>query len=65
VAGAALGARAAGSRVWSLVAIQATAHSRQLVARGKLEIFECAVALRAADVARDVKRVIETQVRFG
>src|SRR6187402_423014 len=62
--GAALGAGAAGSGIRSSVAIETAAHPRQLIPRGKLEVFDCAVALRAADVARDVQRVIEAQVRF-
>ena len=61
VAGA-LGLAARG-RVGLLVAVEAAAHPRQLVARRELELLDGAVALRAADVPVDVGLVVEEQVR--
>ena len=50
-------------RVGHLVAAEAAAHARQLVARGELELLDGAVALRAADVPVDVRLVVEEHVR--
>lgn len=47
------------------MAIEAATHARQLVARRELELFDRAVTLRAADVARQVQRMVEPQVGLG
>jgi len=45
--------------------IEATAHSRQLIARRQLQVFDRAVALRTTDVPRYMARVVEAQIWFG
>ena len=47
------------------VACKAAGHARQLLARGELQLFDHAVALRAVDVAIEVLLVRKTQVRIG
>ena len=51
------------SRVGHLVAVEAAAHARELVARRELELVDRAVALGAADVPVGVRLVVEEQVR--
>lgn len=65
VAAAAVGARSARSGLRILVAVEATAHAGQLVAACLLEIFQRAMALRAADIARGVQRMIKAQIGLG
>src|SRR5450432_3984576 len=60
----ALGAGVASRGRGRLMAIEATAHARQLIACREFQILDRAVALSATDVARHVQRVIEAQVRF-
>ena len=53
---------AARRRVGHLVAVEATLHARQLVARRELEVLHRAVALGAADVLGGVLGVVENHV---
>ena len=54
VARLARGLRLAARRVRLLVAVEAAAHARELIARRELELSDVAVALRALDVPREV-----------
>jgi hypothetical protein len=48
-----------------LVTVETAAHARELIASGKLDSIDLAVALRAADVAPAVRLMRELEVRRG
>jgi len=61
----ALAARGAARGRGHLMTIEAASHARQLVARRELELVDVAVTLRTLDVALEMDRVVELEIRFG